>query len=295
MWSAGFSGTIPLLDGNSNTGQMKSSRFFGMSVSPGDFNGDALADIAVASQRGQIYVFYGPLCQTDNVPNVWSQSTFMKHNEAPAFSSVPLGNRGNCVVPKFNGAGTAVPLEVASGKVLNPQLIELGGAQDTQAYGSTLLSAMPGKGGNLNGDPGLVAGDAIVGTSDLIIGSHRASDSNVPVPSNRVTGMGYVLFGHAANSAALNSKPGLFVGPASYNGNIISQTVGAETFFQYSPITLRPYEPDGSVSGFFHFYPTLGDLNGDRTGDLVIPTTNLNFGADRTTPVIDGGGFKIVQ
>jgi hypothetical protein len=274
---------------------MKADRKFGMSLAPGDFNGDGLADLAVSSERGQLYIYYGPLCQTDNVPKVWELSTFANHNAAGTFTSVAQNVRGNCVVPKFNGTGPAVTLEVAQGKVLHPQIIEFGGVQDTQGYGSTLISAMPAKGGNLNGDPGLVAGDANVGASDLIYGSHRASDSNVPVPTGSATGMAYVIFGHSASSGAFTSKPGLFVGSSSYNSNLVSITSGSDTFFQFSPVTLRPYEPDGTVHSFFHYYPSLGDLNGDKTGDLLIPTSNLNIGADGVTPVIDGGGFKIVQ
>jgi hypothetical protein len=295
QWSAGLGGTIPILDGDQGTLTMRTNRMFGMSLAPGDFNGDGLADLAVSSNRGQLYIYYGPLCQTDNVPRVWGLSTYANHNVAGSFNSVGVGLRGNCVVPRFNGSGTAVSLETASGKVLNPQIIEFGNVQENQGYGSTLLSAMPGKGGNLNGDPGLIPGDATVGASDLIYGSHRATDSNVPVPSNRVTGMAYILFGHAASSGAFNSRPGLFVGSPSYNSNLVSVTSGTETLFQFSPVTLRPYEPDGSVHSFFHYYPSLGDLNGDKTGDLVIPTSNMNTGADGVTPVIDGGGYKIIQ
>jgi hypothetical protein len=229
---------------------------------------------------------------------LWGLATYANHNVAGDFSTVTESQRGRCTTPNFNTAGSQVTIPVAQAtKLLNPQMISLSGASPSLRYGVVLMSAMPGKSGNLNGDPGVVPGDSISGTSDLIIGTHLDSDSNVPVASNKSTGKAIVLFGHCSSTPGcmMNSKPGLFVGPASYNGSLVSSTSGTQTFFQYSPVTLRPYEPDGSVPGFFQHYPTLGDLNGDKTGDLVMPTSQLNLGADRTTPVINGGGFKIIQ
>jgi hypothetical protein len=290
-WNAGM-GLTPPLDGNGP------QRMFGISMAAGDYNGDGLADLAVSSYNGQVYVYYGPICQTDNVPMLWGLATYANHNVAGDFSTVTESQRGRCTTPNFNTAGSQVTIPVAQAtKLLNPQMISLSGASPSLRYGVVLMSAMPGKSGNLNGDPGVVPGDSISGTSDLIIGTHLDSDSNVPVASNKSTGKAIVLFGHCSSTPGcmMNSKPGLFVGPASYNGSLVSSTSGTQTFFQYSPVTLRPYEPDGSVPGFFQHYPTLGDLNGDKTGDLVMPTSQLNLGADRTTPVINGGGFKIIQ
>jgi hypothetical protein len=90
----------------------------------------------------------------------------------------------------------------------------------------------------------------------------------------------------------MTTTPGLYVKSPSYNMKLISTSNGN---FYRSPLILRPYETDGSVAKFFELSPSIGDLNGDLTGDLLMPTEDLHVGADQSTKVIKGGGFKLFE
>jgi hypothetical protein len=161
-------------------------------------------------------------------------------------------------------------------------------------FGATLISAMPGKGGNIDGDPGKSVGDSIEGTSDLVVGGYNMNDANVTTVGGKPTGMAYVLFGHKAPISPddMTTTPGLYVKSPSYNMKLITTPNGN---FYRSPLILRPYETDGSVAKFFEVTPSMGDLNGDLTGDLLMPTEDLHVGADQSTKVIKGGGFKLFE
>jgi hypothetical protein len=314
-WPSGY-GTRPELDASAS-GTVDYRRF-GMSVTTGDFNGDGMADLAVSSYNGQIYVYYGPFCQTDNLPAVWKLASYSYHDLArswtdpnvapnstissaldckvPTFYKMLEGGISNPNLPASTSTADSKRYELAAPtqKNLHPQMIYIDGTNAGMRVGSALLSAMPGKGGNMNGDSADAISGPSSGTSDLMIGAYASRDPNVPTVSGNETGMGYVLFGHPQLGGSFTTTPGLFWGTSSYNGSISVSTSGTNQFFHYSPVTLKPYPSDGTVSSFFLYPNSMGDLNGDGSGDLLLPTHDLKLGGDRQTPVISGGGFKLV-
>jgi hypothetical protein len=301
--------TAPELDGSSTTMTCPNDdsslcRRFAMSISTGDFNGDGYADLASVSMRGQLYVYYGPICQTDNEPSVLNLNAYAStnRNRTRYFTANGTLNGGDCRRLSLANANPGQSLFTAAitntSTKLHPQMITFNGVTGNSLFGSTLLSRMPNEGGDLNGDPRI--GDGVQGVSDLIIGSGNISDPDVTTVGNKSTGMGYVLFGHryAAQGnppTLMKTQPGLYLGAPTYNLSIVSASDGDGGLnFQYQTVKLKPYESDGSVTGFFQAPASMGDLNGDGSGDLLIPTFNLSLGADRQTNVISGGGFKLI-
>ena len=283
-------GTIPELDASAV------NRKFGMSTTTGDFNGDGYADLAVSSINGQVYVYYGPICGIDNVRSTWNTGAYLNHNQVKAVDNATTP--GNCKVINLKvtaATNSQIAPSAPLSKALYPQMIYMNGIQRSSAhhFGSTLVSAMPNHGGNINGDPGIIPGDGVTGTSDLIVGGWGLSDSSVTPVGGKSTGMGYILFGHKRpiNPSDLATDPGLYVSGGYYNGSIVY----SNSKFHYAPVVLRPYETDGTVNQFFYHPMSIGDLNGDGTGDLLIPTDDLSVGGDiNSTPVINGGGFRLI-
>jgi hypothetical protein len=305
--------TAPELDGSLNTttcllnqnGDRAPCRSFGMSVAAGDFNGDGFADLASSSINGQLYVYYGPLCQTDNDPAILNASAYASSDRnRTRFFNTNNVTGADCKRLNLMTSGTANPLAISTTSIpnvstkLHPQMVTINGVSAGTKFGSTLLSRMPNDGGDLNGDPRL--GPGTVGVSDLIIGTGDLSDPDVTTVGDKITGIGYVLFGHryakeGNPTTLMKTQPGLYVGAPTYNLSIVSTSDGNGGLnFQYQTVKLKPYESDGSVTGFFKAPASMGDLNGDGSGDLLIPTSDLRLGSDRQTNVISGGGFKLI-
>ncbi|MBC7396689.1 MAG: FG-GAP repeat protein, partial [Bdellovibrionales bacterium] len=273
---------------------------FGNGMSSGDFNGDGYDDVVVASTNGQLYVYYGPICQADNAKSNW-QVVHNNINVAKAYDAIALDpppTPSTCTLLNLNGifpGNTITTLSAVPSfsKTLHPQMINMPGSSRGSAIGTTLLSSRPTRSvastvvlkntGNINGDP--------EGTSDLVVGSGSMNDPNVYANS---TGLGYILSGHKTPTAGeMPTTPGLYVSAtATYNGSITSQVIAGATYYYYTPIILKPHTPDGNIGSFFLYRSSLGDLNGDGTADLLMPTKKFPYGADGST-VIDGGGFKL--
>ncbi len=295
-WNSSSGVTQPTLDG---TG---SGRKFGMNMAVGDFNGDSLHDLVVNSSRGQLYVYYGPLCNVDN-SRAYVRAMYANAGlSMPAFNepgTPVLSDPGPCPTFNLNNYTNRASIAVENRtKRQIPQTIALPGINPNldMKFGSVLLASLPSKGGNINGDPGIQPGDAVSGTSDLIVGGGGpdAHDTKIPRVGGRRSGIGFILFGHSSGGA-LNSRPGLFASaPADYNSTIFSSTSGNQTRLHFSPLALRPYEANGSVGIFFLNNVSLGDLNGDKTGDLLMPTVDIDYSGHQATPVISGGGFKLM-
>jgi hypothetical protein len=277
-----------------------------MSIASGDFNGDGKADLASVSLNGQLYVYYGPICQTDNAPNVLNTTAYASTNRNRTRYFDATHDAADCKRLNLNQSATTLENGFAATAITNPttklhpQMITMNGVGTASRFGSVLMSRMPGDGGNINGDLG-ANGSPTQGTSDLIIGSGAMSDPDVTTSGGKVTGMSYVLFGHKyamgqmETGSTLKTQPGLYVGSPTYNLSIVSMDDGNGGLnFQYQTVKLKPYESDGSVTGFFLTVPSMGDLNGDGTGDLLIPSTDFRLGADGQTSVISGGGFKLI-
>jgi hypothetical protein len=303
--------TPPKLDQHSSAGL----RFFGSNLASGDF--DAIktgayptSDLAVASGNGQIYVYYGPFCAADNDQTNWYQQTYSYHNLARTADEAQAGysdqSHLRCSVLDMKALTTTASPSVLKSvtKSLLPQLIEI---SDTIApvhrLGTTLLAKMPKEGGNINGDG--ANGDAWLGTSDLVIGSDSLNDPSIQMSGNKKTGMGYIFFGHpkSATGDSFQTTPGLYVGPpdlrAALRAEVVDDGNGTNiTRYHYAPMQLRPFDANlltGTPTGqFFSASSWIGDLNGDKSGDLIMPTPDLQRGSDSgATPVVSGGGFTL--
>jgi hypothetical protein len=304
--------TFPELDRNGNSNDQ--GRMFGMGMTTGDFNGDGIDDVAIVSGNGQIYIYYGPLCALDNSVTAMNQM-YENHNQAcltnttgvpgSCGTSTSALSQTNCTLFNLNAtfsssvATNTVTTGPASAKPLFPQMIYVPGSSKASGMGSTLLSKRPTRSpatitelknpGNIDGDP--------ENTSDLVIGTNAMSDPNVPSGG---TGLGYIYFGHKAQSgSSMSSLPGIYAsGVANYNANLISTTISGTNYYFYSPVLLKPHTSDGVTGGFFNFETSFGDVNGDGTADLLMPTQDINIGAEGTSnpnsaSVISGGGFKL--
>lgn len=233
------------------------SRQFGTTLtSVGDVNNDGFEDFIVAdpsetvggvSGAGAIYVYYGPLCPADNYDlitdefqqagNLNLQKFYM--GQAPA--GLAAGQESNISITDtslknscFRGASSKMkPM---------PQKIFILSAKQGESWGMSVLAGKKKK-GDFNRD----------GYDDVIIGSPYYSDT---VTSRLNLGQGVVLFGSAL---------GLYAGDFPTT-SVISTASGQ----------LRPYSiiPTQYTSGsqFFKKMLCTGDINGDGTMDLLIPS-----------------------
>jgi hypothetical protein len=276
------------------------SRMFGQSMSVGDFNGDGYDDMSVVSSTGQVYVYYGPLCQFDNARSTWQGTSYLKanHNIAVKVAAGTITST-QCSLFNLNASFTAasntnvVSVNPASAKPLYPQMIYVTGTTAYDLFGSVMVSKRPIRSpasNNIIKRPGNIDGDVEM-TDDLILGTNAKSDPNTTPPAGKLTGLGYVFFGHKDPGVGeMPSTPGIYIGNASYNSALISKTISGNTYFYHQPTILHPHTADGIVGEFFYYPLSLGDLNGDGSGDLIVPTSDLHQGADNT-PVVNGGGY----
>jgi hypothetical protein len=274
----------------------EANRGFGTSVSAGDFNGDGIDDIAVSSLNGQVYVIYGPACQYDNS----SQAALLGYQfQNTAQTLGALGT--SCEVmalnaPTSSGGGlySAGPLVQTTHKTLNFQSTYIN-ATITAAmqFGNTLQSRRPVRSpaGVYIRNPGNIDGDADK-TSDLIVGSAVVSDPNVNLTNGKISGLGYLFFGHPNAGGSITTQPGLYIGTPNYNSSIVSTTVGGNVYYYYSPMILKPHTADGNTEYFFNYATEIGDLNGDGRGDIIMNSQDVQNATDGSSTV-SGGGFKL--
>jgi len=294
------SSNIPTLDHTENT------RNFGMTMTSGDFNGDGIDDVAVASGNGQVYVYYGPICQWDNYLSTSATGPLAQMYANPnQTSAIGSDLSDQCTTFLFDqqsltsSSNQTPATNVASINKLMPQMINIAGLNGTEWMGSTLLSNRIRHGrnlGNMKNPSNLASGQT---ASDLIIAGPNANDPNATTVSFKYTGLGYVFFGHTGEALdpTFMAKPGLYIGSPSYSSNItaipdVDSGGNPISRLYYSPIILRPHSTDGTVGRFFSAQTTTGDLNGDGRMDLLMPTVDLDTTQDGTSASY-GGGFRL--
>lgn len=265
--------TQAISDINTSAGYINTRyRNFGLRMtSAGDINGDGFEDLVVAApyenvpdQNGSVvigagasYVFYGPLCPSDNEPAIQS------YIQDPSRLNVQS---------RFNVAGVSI-VGPCAGKQLAPQKFRIKdispgttGSGSNDAYGLGLVGRR-----GFYASTGKPKGDVnLDGYSDIIIGSPFWDDS---INSATEVGRGVVLFG---------SPNGL------YTDDYPSSVVESLTQNRVKPYVLTPPLRD-SGARFFMGNLTAGDVNGDRSMDAMVPSFTTD--GNGTLTGIDLGSF----
>jgi hypothetical protein len=258
--------------GGGISGRNSRIRTFGLRLTnAGDINGDGAEDLVVSApyenvydqignvvrKAGAGYVFYGPLCPTDNdsAVQIYIQDP-SRINTQKTFSNTGVTIAGSC-----------------AGKQLAPQKFRV---KDITAY---VNSSDPGSyaaaygistaGGRLKGTK--LTGDInLDGFSDVIFATPNWDDTS---NSAKGVGRGIVFFG---------SPGGL------YTDDYPSPVVETLSLNRTKPFTLLP---PTSITGsnFYKGNMSTGDLNGDGSMDVMVPS--FTYDGNGTVQGIDLGTF----
>jgi hypothetical protein len=174
-----FAISPPLYD--ANLGSNGSARYFGYRISPaGDVNKDGYEDLLVSapmqtpvaglSKSGVSYIYYGPLCSSDNHTDMW---LYLGNNLNTQILYTDTNNPANPAFPKcMRNSGTPKPA---------PQVFSAWDARPYDYAGSEVASGRKGK-ADFNGD----------GYDDVVIGAFGSDDL---INQNNDLGRGIVFFG----------------------------------------------------------------------------------------------------
>ncbi len=247
----------------------KSGRSFGNRIANvGDINGDGYEDLAVTAYRdsnmdsnnqvilssGSTYVYYGPLCSTDNTSEVGEYiQSLEKVNKTTKYAN-------NLTDPSISTVALNTDCRA---KPLAPLKIFVKDSSLGDLWGISLAGARS-KGSVNYGDVNLD------GFSDLLIGSPSYSD---PVSGATNLGKGIVFFG---------SNNGL------YTDDFASSDFEINADRKIKPYIILPPIRDSGPK-FFEGNITAGDVNGDKAMDFMIPSRH--FDSSGTNPGINIGTF----
>ncbi|MFV3408558.1 hypothetical protein ACNH6C_08110 [Bdellovibrio bacteriovorus] len=239
-----------------------SGRYFGYRIaSAGDLNNDGYEDLIVTAPReapkagltdtGMSYVYYGPLCGSDNNSAMWD------------YLEINLNKQMLYTDPNLPGGGAGIECMRTSGTPKPaPQAFYAWDAKSGDLVGSELMTGRMKK-GDFNGD----------GFDDVILGSYGFDDS-----VNGITqlGRGLVFFGSSVGLHSADYPDTVVVGDAQ--GRMKPYVI------QYEDTETSPY--------YFYMNTSSGDVNGDGTMDILVPSE----GHDGHAPIngIDVGNFFLL-
>lgn len=231
-------------------------------VNGGDFNGDGYEDLVVTApqenvydqnlsmvrQAGAGYVFYGPLCPTDND---WSLLTTAVQDKTNLNKQLRFPDLTGTVTLAATCAGKQLAPQKFRVKDIAPAVSGDNGSTDHK-YGYSVAGArMRGdkQGGDVNLDE----------YSDLIIGSPYWNDT---INGANQAGRGILLFG---------SPQGLFTD--DYPSPVVeSLSAGrVKPYVLTAPVPVTNPQANANAM-FFEGNLSTGDVNGDKSMDLMVPS-----------------------
>lgn len=253
-----------------------SNRQFGFSIATaGDVNLDGYEDFIASSpyeglvggsQVGTSYIYYGPLCPADNEDSIGDDFQQAAHLNIQYYfkNQLPIGadSSQESNVPLADTSLTSSCFRGASSKMKPmPQKFYVKSAEAGHQWGLSMVTGKPGK-GDFNRD----------GYDDVIIGSPNYDDL---VRGATDIGQGVIFFG---------SEFGL------YTDNYPASSVVVTSSGQLRPYAITPV---GYTNGskFFIKMSSSGDINGDGTMDILVPS--LNYSGVAPYSGIDLGTFLI--
>lgn len=242
-------------------GSNNTTRNFGFSISSaGDVNNDGYDDVVISTpyegssslnEMGYHYLYYGPLCPADNHDQITGEfqtianlntQRFYKGQIPPLISSI---YESNVTIADTSITNSCFRGATSQMKPM-PQKFFVLGAEALHRWGVSQFPAQKGK-GDFNKD----------GFDDVIVGTPFYDDT---VRGLNNVGQGVIFFG---------GEYGL------YTADYPAPTVVTTATGQLRPYSIIP-QGFGDDSRFFEKMGSTGDINGDGTMDILVPSVYYN-------------------